>query len=94
MYSAPNHQPAAAPGLRASSASRRASTKLIPFPTRSRRRHGSDEGSGESDDDRLSFSEDDFLDLPPEEVNAAAAFQAMLPGLRSPTSPHDCKRCV
>ena len=91
MYPISNYQPKVAPGLRASL---RVSTKLLTFPARHLHRQNSDETSVASDEatERLSFCEDDLVDIDPEELPAAAAVcSAPVSGARSPTSPFDCK---
>lgn len=92
MYSTSNFQPKVAPGLRNSL---RVSTRFLTYPTRHLLRHHPEEGSadGLSADERLSFSEDDLVDIDPEELSAANALPIPPPnpGPRSPLSPFDCK---
>ena len=93
MYPTSNFQPKVAPGLRASL---RVSTKLFTYPSRHLRRHHSESyADGVVVDERLSFSEDDLVDLDPEELSEAAATALpsppASPGYRSPASPFECE---
>ena len=91
MISTSNFQPRVAPGLRNSL---RVSTKFLTYPTRHLLRHPHDEDSddsGLSEEERLSFSDDDLVDIDPEELSAADALPIPppVPEPRSPLSPFD-----
>ena len=93
MISASNFQPKVAPGLRNSL---RVSAQFLTYPARHFPRHHSDESSddsGLSAEERLSFSEDDLVDIDPEELSAADALPIPPPvhasGPRSPLSPFE-----
>lgn len=92
MYTTSSFQPRVAPGLRNSL---RVSTKFLTYPTRHLLRHHTEEYSSEvlSAEERLSFSEDDLVDIDPEELSAANALPIPPPnpGPRSPLSPFDRK---
>lgn len=90
MYPTANYQPRVAPGLRASL---RVSTKFLAFPARQLHRQNSDETSEGSDEaaERLSFSDDDLVDIDPEERSAAAAVCSPPVSARSPVSPFESK---
>ncbi|GJE99656.1 hypothetical protein PsYK624_159270 [Phanerochaete sordida] len=88
MYPTAHYQPRVAPGLRASL---RVSTKFLSFPARHLHQQNSDDTSEGSDDaaERLSFCDDDLVDIDPEERSAAAAAFSSPMSPRSPVSPFE-----
>lgn len=81
-------EPRVAPGLRASL---RVSTKFLSFPGRQLQRQNSDDTSEGSDEvaERLSFCDEDLVDIDPEERTAAAAACSSPVSARSPVSPFE-----